>query len=149
VKLRRTKTLRGVMLAITLVALIAAAAAYAAKPKAGKYEGKVAAGYGGPQIQLTVKGGKVKDLIARMFYSCNNGPQEQTVVAPSRTYKIKGSGAFKGKSTESIGGVASETVWFEGRFTSATKATGTIRSQTVGGGETCDTQERKFTVKRK
>src|SRR3954447_5957720 len=149
VKLTRTKTLRGVMVAITLVALIAAAAAYAAKPKAGKYEGKVAAGYGGPQIQLTVKGGKVKDLIARMFYSCNNGPQEQTVVAPSRTYRIKGSGAFKGKSTESIGGVASETVRFEGHFTSATKATGTIRSQTVGGGETCDTQERKFTVKRK
>src|SRR4051794_12169401 len=92
------------MLAITPVGLVAAAAAYAAKPKGGKYEGKVAAGYGGPQIQLTVKGGKVKDLVARMFYSCNNGPQEQTVVAPSRTYKIKASGAFKGKSTESIGG---------------------------------------------
>ena len=47
------------------------------------------------------------------------------------------SGRFKNKSTEAIAGVASETVWFEVRFTSATKAVGTLRSQTVGGGETC------------
>ena len=83
-----------------------------------------------------------------MFYSCDNGPQTQTVIAPSRSYKVT-SGRFKGKSTESIGGVASETVWFEGRFTSPTEAVGTLRSQTVGGGETCETQERKFTVNKK
>lgn len=128
--------------------LVGAAAAYAATPRPGTFTGKVAAGYGGPQIQFKVKNGKVTGLLARMFYSCNNGPQTQTVIAPSRSYTVK-SGRFKGKSTESIGGVASETVWFEGRFTSPTKAVGTLRSQTVGGGETCETQERRFTVSRK
>ena len=140
---------RSVVLLALVCALALATTALAAKPKAGKFEGKVAAGYGGPQMALTVKGGKVKDLLARMFYSCNNGPQEQTVVAPSKTYKVSASGKFSGKSTESIGGVASETVWVSGRFTSPTRVTGKIRSQTVGGGETCDTQERKFTLTRK
>jgi len=45
--------------------------------------------------------------------------------------------------------VASETVWIEGRFTSARRVTGTIRSQTVGGGATCETLERRFTLKLK
>jgi hypothetical protein len=136
--------------ALTLVLVVAlAAVALAAKPKGGTYEGTVAAGYGGPQFTLTVKKGKVQDVVARMFYRCNNGPQEQTVVAPSRTYKIKRSGAFSGKSTESIGGVASETVWISGKFKAGGKVTGKIRSQTVGGGETCDTLERKFSATRK
>jgi hypothetical protein len=125
---------------------ICAALAFAATARSGTYTGKVAAGYGGPQIQFKVKAGKVTDLLARMFYSCNNGPQTQTVVAPSRSYKLSRAGTFKGKSTESIGGIASETVWFEGRVVSATRITGKVRSQTVGGGETCDTQERKFSV---
>ena len=43
--------------------------------------------------------------------------------------------------------MASETVWIEGRFTSRTRVKGTIRSQTVGGGETCETQERRFDLK--
>jgi hypothetical protein len=132
-------------LAILLV-LALAATALAAKPKSGKYEGTVAAGYGGPQMALVVKAGKVQDVLARMFYRCGTGSQEQTVVAPSKTYKVSKAGKFSGKSTESIGGVASETVWISGRFTSATKVTGKIRSQTVGGGETCDTQERKFSL---
>ena len=45
--------------------------------------------------------------------------------------------------------MASETVWIKGRFTSRTRVTGTIRSQTVGGGETCETQERKFVLRLK
>lgn len=138
---------RPIVLLSLLLVLALPATAPAAAPKAGTYEGKVAAGYGGPQMALVVKGGKVRDVLARMFYSCNNGPQQQTVVAPSKSYKVSGSGRFSGKSTESIGGVASETVWIEGRFTSRTRVTGTIRSQTVGGGETCETQERRFSLK--
>ena len=139
-----SKRLIAVVAAVCLLAF--AATALAAKPRAGRYEGKVAAGYGGPQMALVVKKGKVQDVLARMFYSCNNGPQQQTVVAPSKAYKVSAAGKFSGKTTESIGGVASETVWISGRFTSATKVTGKIRSQTVGGGETCETQERKFTL---
>ena len=135
------------VLAVCAMLLICTSVAFAAV-KAGRYDGKVAAGYGAPQFTLTVKKGKVTDLVARMLYSCNNGPQQQTVVAPSKTYKIKSSGSFSGKTTESIGGVASETVWVKGKF-SGSKVTGTIRSQTVGGGETCETQERKFTARRK
>src|SRR4051812_7526194 len=108
--------LRRAALLCLVLALVVTGAALAAKPKSGKYEGKVAAGYGGPQMQFSVKGGKVKDLIARMFYSCNNGPQQQTVVAPSKAIKVGKSGAFSSKTTESIGGVASETVWIKGKF---------------------------------
>jgi hypothetical protein len=137
------------LLAAACALAVPGAALAATAPKAGTYEGTVAAGYGAPQITLTVKQGKVVDLVARMFYSCNNGPQEQTVVAPPKAFKVNRSGAFSGRTVQSIGGIASETVWVNGRFTSATRAKGTIRSQTVGGGETCDTQERTFTVKRK
>lgn len=131
-----------------LAALLVFASVASAAVKSGRYDGKVAAGFGSPQFTLTVKKGKVTDLVARVFYSCNNGPQQQTIVAPSKAYKISSSGSFSGKTTESIGGVASETVWVKGKF-SRGKVTGTIRSQTVGGGETCETQERKFTAKRR
>ncbi len=139
--------IRHILLAASVVLLVCASVA-AAAVKAGRYDGKVAAGYGSPQFTVTVKKGKATKLVARMFYSCNNGPQQQTIVAPSKSYKISSKGSFSGKSTESIGGVASETVWVKGKFARG-KVTGTIRSQTVGGGETCDTQERKFTAKRR
>jgi hypothetical protein len=136
------RTLVLVLAALTVFATVAVAA----EPKRGKYQGTVAAGYGGPQMAFVVKAGKVKDILARMFYSCNNGPQQQTIVAPSKAYRVSSKGRFSGKTTESIGGVASETVWIKGRFTSRTQVKGTIRSQTVGGGETCETQERKFSL---
>jgi hypothetical protein len=51
-----------------------------------------------------------------LVVKCDNGPQTQTIVAPSKTYKVSAAGRFSGRTTESIGGVASETVWIKGRF---------------------------------
>ena len=132
--------------AAVLACIVALPGAAQAAPKAGTYEGIVAAGYGAPQFGFSVESGKVTDLFARMFYSCDNGPQEQTIVVPPKRYKVNASGAFSGKTVQSIGGVASETVWVTGRFTSKTHVKGKIRSQTVGGGEICDTQERRFSA---
>src|SRR3954454_17992197 len=92
------------------VSLVVAAAALAAKPKAGNYQGTVAAGWGGPQMQFTVKGGKVKDLLARMFTRCNNGSQEQTIVTPTKKFKVSKSGSFGGKAVDVFAG-EKDTVW--------------------------------------
>jgi len=133
-------------LAAGALAACAAAAAHAAPvtPRAGAFTGVVAAGYSSPQITFTVRAGRVTLLVARMFHRCNGGPLTQTVIAPSGGYRIGPNGTFSGRTTESIAGIASETVWFSGRFTGRNSATGSIRSQTVGGGETCDTLQRRF-----
>jgi hypothetical protein len=139
-KLRRAAVL------VLALSLVVAAAALAAKPKSGNYQGKVAAGWGGPQIQFKVKGGKVQDVLARMFTRCNNGPQEQTIAVPSKKFKVSSSGKFGGKSVDTFAnGEETDTVWIKGKFTSAKKATGTIRLQAISN-NTCDTLERKFSV---
>src|SRR4051812_4215489 len=137
-KFRRTAVV------VLAVSLLVVAAAFAAKPKSGDYQGTVAAGWGGPQMQFTVKGGKVQDLLARMFTRCNNGSQEQTIVTPTKKFKVSKSGSFGGKTTD-VFGTEKDTVWLKGKFTSPTKAKGTIRLQAIGD-LTCDTQERKFSL---
>jgi hypothetical protein len=138
--------LRRAAVVVLAVSLAVAAAALAATPKSGQYQGKVAAGWGGPQIQFTVKGGKVQDVLARMFTRCNNGPQEQTIATPLKKFKVSKSGKFGGKSVDVFAdGVEKDTVWIKGKFVSAKKATGTIRLQAISD-NTCDTLERKFSV---
>jgi hypothetical protein len=95
-------------------------------------------------MQFTVKGGKVQDILARMFTRCNNGSQEQTIVTPTKKFKVSASGKFGGKAVDRFG-TEKDTVWLMGKFTSPTKATGTIRLQAIGD-LTCDTQERKFSL---
>src|SRR3954447_24912407 len=136
--------LRRAAVVVLALSLVVAAAAFAAKPKSGHYQGIVAAGWGGPQMQFTVKGGKVQDVLARMFTSCNNGPQEQTIVTPTKKFKVSKSGSFGGKAVDRFG-TEKDTVWLKGKFTSPTKATGTIRLQAISD-LTCDTQERKFSL---
>ena len=135
-----------VALLALLCALALPAGSLAAKPRSGKFEGKVAAGYGGPQMALVVKRGKVQDVLARMFHQCGGGSQQQTIVAPPKRFSISRSGRFSGRSEETIEGVGTEVVWVKGRFTSASRVTGTIRSQSTGSGQTCDTLERRFTL---
>jgi hypothetical protein len=136
--------LRRAAVVVLAVSLVIAAAAFAAKPKSGHYQGIVAAGWGGPQMQFTVKGGKVQDVLARMFTRCNNGSQTQVIVTPSKKFKVSASGKFGGKSVD-VFGTEKDTVWLKGKFTSPTKAKGTIRLQSIDD-LTCDTQERKFSL---
>src|SRR3954469_1412883 len=140
------KPRRAAAVLVLAISLAVAAAALAATPKSGDYQGKVAAGWGAPQIQFKVKGGKVQDVLARMFARCNNGPQQQMILTPSKKFKVSRSGSFGGKSVDKFAdGLVKDTVWIKGKFKSAKKATGTIRLQELSD-NTCDTQERKFSV---
>ena len=136
-------------IAITMVGtlLVPAAPAAAATPRRGQYHGEVAAGYGAPQFQLTVANGRVKDVVARMFWSCNGQPVTQWVVVPLRKFKVRDNGTFSGKDTYSTTGWHEE-IWVKGTFVTRNKVRGTIRAKGYGGGETCDTQERRFTAVR-
>src|SRR3954470_23620911 len=132
------KPRRAAAVLVLAISLAVAAAALAATPKSGDYQGEVAAGWGAPQIQFKVKGGKVQDVLARMFARCNNGPQQQTIAVPSKKFKVSSSGKFGGKSVDTFAnGEETDTVWIKGKFTSAKKATGTIRLQAISN-NTCD-----------
>ena len=65
-----------------------------------------------------------------------------------RLIKISADNTFTKKISASYGGIGNETIFVRGRF-DGNKVTGRIRSRYIGGGERCDTQERKFSAKRR
>jgi hypothetical protein len=132
-------------LAAAALCLIVPAAAPAAKPKTGTYRGTVGAGYGAPQIEFGVRRGRIQHLVARIMISCNGGAPVQSVARPSKKFKVT-KGRFSSRSVDHFPHVETDTTVLKGHFTSHTRAVGTIRFQTTGGGESCDTLSRRFSV---
>jgi len=131
------------------VGLAVPSLALAATPKNGTFKapkGKVQRGY---DLKFTVdKGGKrIKDLVAHVLETCDmSSTSSTTIVGPGLTWTVKG-GKFSGRKKETANGVTLYTT-LEGRFTSATTATGIIRQESIVAGSLCDTYKLKFTAKR-
>jgi hypothetical protein len=120
---------RILLLTLPVLALLAAPAT-AAAPKAGSW-----------------KATKITNVVAKVLETCSGeSTSSQTTVGPGLTWTIKGN-KFTGRKKETDGALTLYTT-LEGRFTSATKATGTIRQESIVAGATCDTYKLKFTAKR-
>jgi hypothetical protein len=134
-----------IALPLTLILLLAVPA-QAATPKAGSWKAtKIQLGY---SMTFKVKGSKITNVVARVLEQCDgSSTTTQTTVGPGLTWTVK-NGRFKKRIKESSGGVTLYTT-LEGRFTSATKVTGTIRQESIVAGSTCDTFKLKFTAKRR
>ena len=137
--------MRRILLLTLPIAALLAAPATAAAPKAGNWKAtKIQLGY---SMTFKVKGKKITSVVAKVLETCDgSSTSTQTTVGPGLTWTIKGN-KFSGRKKESAGGVTLYTT-LEGRFTSATKATGTIRQESIVAGSTCDTYTLKFTAKR-
>ena len=127
--------------------LAATAVASAATPRAGKWKAtKVQLGYD-LSFKVSKDRKRITNIVANVLESCDgSSTRTTTTIAPDASWRIK-NGRFSGRKREEISGVTVY-VTFQGRFTSATKATGTIRMETIVAGSTCDTFKLKFTAKR-
>ena len=135
---------RILLLTLPVLALLAAPAT-AAAPKAGSWKAtKIQNGY---SMTFKVKGKKITNVVAKVLETCSGeSTSSQTTVGPGLTWTIKGN-KFTGRKKETDGALTLYTT-LEGRFTSATKATGTIRQESIVAGARCDTYKLKFTAKR-
>jgi hypothetical protein len=136
--------MRRLLIAIPLILLLAVPA-QAAAPKAGNWKAtKIQLGY---SMTFKVKGSKITNLVARVLENCSgSSTSTQTTVGPGLTWTVK-NGRFKKRIKESSDGVTLYTT-LEGRFTSPTRVSGTIRQESIVAGSTCDTRKLKFTAKR-
>jgi hypothetical protein len=139
--------MRRFLLLVTIATTALGGVAIAATPKAGTFKagkGQIQNGY---DLKFTVKNGKIRNVVAHVLETCSGSSTSTvTTVGPSLTWSIK-NGRFSGRKKEVQEGVTVYTT-LEGRFTSATKATGTLRQETIVAGSTCDTYKLKFTAKR-
>ncbi|HEX8206267.1 MAG TPA: hypothetical protein VF587_09435 [Solirubrobacteraceae bacterium] len=139
--------MRRFLLLVTIATTAFAGVAFAAAPKSGTFKagrGQIQNGY---DLKFTVKGGKIKNLVAHVLETCDGASTSTvTTVGPSLAWKITG-GKFNGRKKETQEGVTLYTT-LKGRFTSATTAKGVLRQESIVAGSTCDTYELKFTAKR-
>jgi hypothetical protein len=126
---RQIRTLTHALAAIVATALVLAAVAVAAAPKDGTY--------GGPDISLTVKSGKITEVTGGAGFKCNAVPLDS-----KKTIAVKkGKFHFSGKVNNVVGKPEGK-LTLSGKFNKAsTKATGTYKF--VKG--SC-TNKKKFTA---
>jgi hypothetical protein len=120
--------------------------AVAAAPKAGKWTHvTVQRGY---DLGFTVKGGTVAKVAANVLEECTDGTTSRTVTfAPDASYPVR-KGRFGRRTVERAYGVTAH-IDFRGRFTSPTRATGTLKMETVVAGVVCTTYKLTWTARRK
>ena len=139
--------MRRILLLVTILTIALAAIAHAATPKNGTFKagrGQIQLGY---DLKFTVKGNKIKDLVAHVLENCDgNSTSTVTTVGPDLAWTIRG-GRFSGRKKESADGITVYTT-LKGRFTSLSTAKGILRQESIVAGSTCDTRELKFTAKR-
>lgn len=144
----RRSTIRSTaaILIVGAVAVAATGASAAPTPKAGKFTHiKVQLGY---DLGFTVAKGKVTKVVAHVLERCDGASTSTvTTFAPDASYAVRG-GAFGKKTVERFGGVTAH-IDFRGRFTSPTRAQGTLKMETIVAGSTCTTYKLKWTAKRK
>lgn len=136
---------RLLLIALPTFALLVAPAV-AATPKAGSWKAtKIQRGY---TMTFKVKGKKITDVVAKVLETCDGAAtSSQTTVGPGLTWTIKGS-RFSGRKKETSGGVTLYTT-LEGKFTSASTASGTIQQESLVAGSMCTTYRLKFTARRR
>lgn len=139
-------------LALALAALtVFAAVAVAAKPSTGTFKagkGQVQRGYD-LKFKVDKNGKRISNLVARVLETCDGeSTSSTTTVGPGLTWKVKSNGRFSGRKKEKAHGVTLYTT-LEGRFTSSTRAVGTIHQESIVAGSMCNTYKLKFTAKRR
>ncbi len=142
-------------LALVLAVLsVSAAVAVAAKPKAaapntGTFKaakGEVQRGYD-LQFKVNRTGTRITKLVAHVLETCDGSSYSSTTtVGPGLKWTVQ-NGRFSGRKKETASGVTLYTT-LEGRFTSANRAKGTIRQESIVAGSYCDTYKLKFSAKR-
>ena len=141
---------RTVVLALVAAFAAFAAVAVAATPKIGTFKaakGQVQRGYD-LKFRVDRNGKRISNLVAHVLETCDgSSTSSTTTVGPGLTWKVE-NGKFSGRKKESANGVTLYTT-LKGRFTSATRATGTIRQESIVAGSICDTLTLKFTAKRR
>jgi hypothetical protein len=137
--------MRKTLIAIPLILLLAVPA-QAAAPRSGNWKAsKIQLGY---SMTFKVKGSKITNVVARVLEQCSgSSTSTQTTVGPGLTWNVSKSGRFKKRIKEASDGITLYTT-LEGRFTSPTRVSGTIRQESIVAGSTCDTRKLKFTAKR-
>jgi hypothetical protein len=139
--------MRRFLMLVTIATTAFTGVALAATPTGGTFKagkGRVQRGY---DLKFTVKGSKIKNLVAHVLEDCSGeSTSSTTTVGPKLSWTIKG-GKFSGRKKETSGSLTLYTT-LEGKFTSATTAKGTIRQESIVAGATCDTHKLKFTAKR-
>ncbi len=140
---------RILILALTALTVFAAVAV-AATPKTGTFKagkGQVQRGYD-LKFKVDRKGKRISNLVAHVLETCDGSSYSSTTtVGPGLTWAVK-NGRFSARKRERAHGVTLYTT-VTGRFTSATRATGTIRQESIVAGSMCDTFKLKFTAKRR
>lgn len=140
---------RAVLIAVAALAVFAAVAV-AAKPKAGTFKapkGEVQRGYD-LKFKVDKRGKRISNVVAHVLETCDGSAYSNTTtVGPGLTWKVKSDGRFSGRKKEKAHGVTLYTT-LQGRFTSAGRAVGTIRQESIVAGSMCDTYKLKFTAKR-
>jgi hypothetical protein len=136
--------------AISLIsALAASGTAAASTPRDGTFKapkGQIQNGYD-LSFKVTGSGRRITKVVGHVLETCSgSSTSSTTTVGPALSWKIKG-GKFSGRKKETYDGVTVYTT-LEGRFTSPSKAIGTIRQETIVAGARCDTYKLKFTAKR-
>ena len=136
--------------ALIASSLVLAAPAAAATPKDGRYvapEGKVQLGYD-LAFKVSKGGKKISGLVANVLESCSGSSMSTvTTVAPKLSWTVR-NGRFSGRKKEVYGDLTAYTT-LKGRFTTAGKAVGIVRQETIVAGSTCDTYELDFVALRK
>lgn len=127
-----------------------ATVAVAATPRTGTFKagkGQVQRGYD-LKFKVDRKGKRINNLVAHVLETCGGSSYSSTTtVGPGLTWAVK-NGRFSGRKRETAHGVTLYTT-LKGRFTSATRATGTIRQESIVAGSMCDTLTLKFTATRR
>jgi hypothetical protein len=131
--------------ALLLSFLSLAALAVAATPRGGSWKSTyVEFGY---EVKFRVSDGKVRKFSGVVLEQCGAGNGlSQTTVSVDRAMKIR-RGKFSVRETVERDGVTVITT-VKGRFTTPTKAVGTLRAESVAAGSTCDTHELDWKAKR-
>ena len=141
---------RTVVLALVAAFAAFAAVAVAATPKTGTFKaakGQVQRGYD-LKFRVDRNGKRISNLVAHVLETCDgSSTSSTTTVGPGLTWRVR-NGKFSGRKKESANGVTLYTT-LKGRFTSATRATGTIRQESIVAGSICDTLTLKFTATRR
>lgn len=134
------------ILTIGAVAVAAAGASAAPTPKPGKFTHiKVQLGH---NLDFTVAKGKVTKVAATVLQRCDGtGVSAFVNFAPKASYAVR-RGIFGKKTVERFDGVTTH-IDFRGRFTSPTRAQGTLKMDTIVAGSVCTTYKLKWTAKRR
>lgn len=143
--------MKRILILILAALTVFAAVAVAATPRTGTFKagkGQVQRGYDLKFKVVDRKGKRISNLVAHVLETCDGSSYSSTTtVGPGLTWAVK-NGRFSGRKKKSAHGVTLYTT-LTGRFTSATRATGTIRQESIVAGSMCDTFKLKFTAKRR